>query len=55
MYVDIQEFYESILMNDEYDRPAKTTALDNLASEWANQPMLNQNVRVGRIHLSINC
>ena len=47
--IDIQEFYESILLNDDYDRPAKATAIDNLANQWANQPMLNQNVRVRRI------
>ena len=45
--LDIQEFYESILMNDEYDQPSKTSATDHLADEWGKQPMLNRHARVG--------
>lgn len=45
--LDIQEFYQSILMNDDYNQVAKTIAMDQLADEWGTQPMLNRHARVG--------
>ncbi|CAF4445313.1 unnamed protein product [Rotaria socialis] len=45
--LDIQEFYESILLDEQRDRSAKMDATLNLADEWEKQPMLNRNIRNG--------
>ncbi len=44
--LDIQEFYESILLDEQNDRNAKVNATHHLADEWERQPMLRQDVRV---------
>lgn len=44
--IDIQEFYESILLDDQRDRAAKMDATLHLAEEWEKQPMLKRNIRV---------
>jgi hypothetical protein len=44
--IDIQEFYESILLDEQRDRLAKMDATLHLAEEWEKQPMLKRNIRV---------
>jgi len=44
--LDIQEFYETILLDDQSDRAAKMKATLHLAEEWERQPMLKQETRV---------
>jgi guanylate kinase/C-terminal processing protease CtpA/Prc len=46
--LDIQEFYESILLDEQNDRNAKVNATHHLADEWERQPMLRQDVRNGK-------
>ncbi|CAF5196888.1 unnamed protein product, partial [Rotaria magnacalcarata] len=41
--LDIQEFYESILLDEQRDRSAKMDATLNLADEWEKQPILKRN------------
>ena len=43
---DIQEFYESILLDEQRDRVAKMDATLHLAEEWEKQPMLKRTIRV---------
>ncbi|UJR30241.1 hypothetical protein I4U23_017779 [Adineta vaga] len=45
--IDIQEFYESILLDEQSDRLAKITATLHLAEEWERQPMLKRDIRNG--------
>ncbi|CAF0737147.1 unnamed protein product [Adineta steineri] len=45
--IDIQEFYESILLDEQRDRLAKMDATLHLAEEWEKQPMLKRNIRNG--------
>ncbi|CAF4027581.1 unnamed protein product, partial [Rotaria sordida] len=45
--LDIQEFYESILLDEQRDRVAKMDATLHLAEEWERQPMLKKNIRNG--------
>ncbi|CAF2449682.1 unnamed protein product [Rotaria sp. Silwood2] len=45
--LDIQEFYESILLDEQRDRTAKMDATLHLAEEWEKQPMLKRNIRNG--------
>ncbi|CAF3465528.1 unnamed protein product [Rotaria sp. Silwood1] len=45
--LDIQEFYESILLDEQRDPIAKTDATLHLAEEWEKQPMLKRNIRNG--------
>lgn len=51
--VDIQEFYESILLDEQRDRLAKMDATNHLAEEWEKQPMLKRNIRVRDLFSSI--
>ena len=44
--LDIQEFYESILLDDQSDRSAKMSATLHLADEWEKEPMLKRDIRV---------
>lgn len=44
--IDIQEFYESILLDEQSDRLAKMNATLHLAEEWEKQPMLKREIRV---------
>jgi hypothetical protein len=44
--IDIQEFYESILLDEQSDRSAKMNATLHLAEEWEKQPMLKREIRV---------
>ena len=46
VFIDIQEFYESILLDDERDRSEKMDATLHLAEEWEKQPMLKRDVHV---------
>lgn len=41
-------------MNDEYDQSTKAHATDQLADEWAKQPMLNRHTQVGLLFLFFN-
>ncbi|CAF0856080.1 unnamed protein product [Adineta steineri] len=45
--MDIQEFYESILLDEQSDRIAKMNATLHLADEWEKQPMLKRDIRNG--------
>jgi hypothetical protein len=44
--LDIQEFYETILLDEQSDRHAKVNATLHLADEWETQPMLKRDIRV---------
>lgn len=46
LFLDIQEFYESILLDEQRDRLAKMDATNHLAEEWEKQPMLKRPIRV---------
>ncbi|CAF3924884.1 unnamed protein product, partial [Rotaria sp. Silwood2] len=45
--MDIQEFYESILLDEQSDGTAKMNATHQLADEWEKQPMLRRDIRNG--------
>ncbi|CAF1133946.1 unnamed protein product [Adineta ricciae] len=45
--IDIQEFYESILLDEQSDRLVKVNATLDLADQWERQPMLKQDIRNG--------
>lgn len=45
--IDIQEFYESVLLDEQRDRLAKMDATLHLAEEWEKQPMLKRNIQNG--------
>lgn len=40
--IDIQEFYESVLLDDHSDRAAKMNATLRLAEDWEHEPMLRR-------------
>ena len=40
--IDIQEFYESVLLDDQSDRAAKMNATLRLAEDWEHEPMLRR-------------
>ncbi|CAF0833766.1 unnamed protein product [Didymodactylos carnosus] len=44
---DIQEFYESILLDDRRDLNSKMNATMHLADEWEKRPLLNKDDRTG--------
>ncbi|CAF1315487.1 unnamed protein product [Adineta ricciae] len=45
--IDIQEFYESILLDEQSDRSVKVNATLDLADQWERQPMLKRDIRNG--------